>query len=99
MVRGVVQLGSTPALGAGGRRFKSCHPDFREVVIMNLKDNTLKVKLIFELDVETDDTIEPKHVVNIIADEIRIRKKYDGFEVNGFEMDYEVRKNPNMMDV
>lgn len=66
---------------------------------MNLQDNNLKVKLIFELDVETDDTIEPKHVVNIIADEIRIRKKYDGFEVSGFEMDYEVRKNPNMMEV
>ncbi|MAG27085.1 hypothetical protein CMI47_16225 [Candidatus Pacearchaeota archaeon] len=66
---------------------------------MNLKDNTLKVKLIFELDVETDDTIEPKHVVNIIADEIRIRKKYDGFEVSGFEMDYEVRKNPDMWKV
>ena len=26
--RGVAQLGSAPALGAGGRRFKSCHPDF-----------------------------------------------------------------------
>lgn len=26
-VRGVAQLGSAPALGAGGRRFKSCHPD------------------------------------------------------------------------
>ena len=25
--RGVAQLGSAPALGAGGRRFKSCHPD------------------------------------------------------------------------
>ena len=26
-VRGVAQFGSAPALGAGGRRFKSCHPD------------------------------------------------------------------------
>ena len=25
--RGVAQLGSAPALGAGCRRFKSCHPD------------------------------------------------------------------------
>ena len=25
--RGVAQLGSAPALGAGGRRFKSCRPD------------------------------------------------------------------------
>ena len=26
-LRGVAQLGSAPALGAGGRRFKSCRPD------------------------------------------------------------------------
>ena len=25
--RGVAQSGSAPALGAGGRRFESCHPD------------------------------------------------------------------------
>lgn len=25
--RGVAQFGSAPALGAGGRRFKSCLPD------------------------------------------------------------------------
>lgn len=25
--RGVAQFGSAPALGAGGRRFKSCRPD------------------------------------------------------------------------
>lgn len=25
--RGVVQVGRTPALGAGGRRFESCHSD------------------------------------------------------------------------
>ena len=25
--RGVAQFGRAPALGAGGRRFKSCHPD------------------------------------------------------------------------
>ena len=26
--RDVAQLGSAPALGAGCRRFKSCHPDY-----------------------------------------------------------------------
>ena len=26
--RGVAQFGRAPALGAGGRRFKSCHPDY-----------------------------------------------------------------------
>ncbi len=26
-IRDVAQLGSAPALGAGGRRFKSCRPD------------------------------------------------------------------------
>ena len=29
MTRGVAQLGRAPALGAGGRRFKSCRPDAR----------------------------------------------------------------------
>jgi hypothetical protein len=28
MQRDVAQLGSAPALGAGCRRFESCHPDF-----------------------------------------------------------------------
>jgi hypothetical protein len=28
--RGVAQLGRAPALGAGSRRFKSCHPDCSE---------------------------------------------------------------------
>jgi hypothetical protein len=27
-IRDVAQFGSAPALGAGCRRFKSCHPDF-----------------------------------------------------------------------
>lgn len=27
ILRGVAQLGRAPALGAGGRRFESCHPD------------------------------------------------------------------------
>jgi hypothetical protein len=30
LARGVAQLGRAPALGAGGRRFKSCRPDFRK---------------------------------------------------------------------
>ena len=42
---------------------------------MNLQSNKLKVKLLFELAVDMDTEIDPKHVVNIIADEIRIRKK------------------------
>ena len=67
--------------------------------MMNLKNDKLKINLVFELEVDTDNTIAPKHVVNIIADEIRIRKKYDGFTINGFAMDYEVRQNPDMMDV
>ena len=32
MHRDVAQLGSAPALGAGCRRFKSCHPDFLEQI-------------------------------------------------------------------
>ena len=67
--------------------------------MMNLKNDKLKINLVFELEVDTDNTIDPKHVVNIIADEIRSRKKYDGFTINGFAMDYEVRQNPDMMDV
>ena len=66
---------------------------------MNLQSNKLKVKLLFELAVDMDTEIDPKHVVNIIADEIRIRKTYDGFSISGFEMDYEVRKNPDMIKV
>ena len=29
--RDVAQFGSAPALGAGCRRFKSCHPDFIDI--------------------------------------------------------------------
>ena len=68
-------------------------------MLMNLKTNTLDIKLTFQLKVDTDIEINPKHVVNIIADEIRIRKNYDGFSVDGFEMDYEVRENPKMEKV
>ena len=32
-MRGVAQLGGAPALGAGGRRFKSCHPDFFPILL------------------------------------------------------------------
>ena len=66
---------------------------------MNLQNDTLKINLVFELEVDTNNTVEPKHVVNIIADEIRIRKKYDGFTIKGFAMDYEIRQNPDMMNV
>ena len=66
---------------------------------MNLQNDTLKINLVFELEVDTNNTIDPKHVVNIIADEIRIRKKYDGFTIKGFAMDYEIRQNPDMMNV
>ncbi len=34
MRRGVAQSGSAPALGAGGRRFESCHPDFGIAVLV-----------------------------------------------------------------
>ena len=34
--RGVAQLGSAAALGAEGRRFKSCHPD--RALVMQLVD-------------------------------------------------------------
>ena len=30
--RDVAQLGSASALGAGCRRFKSCHPDFKSIL-------------------------------------------------------------------
>ncbi len=39
--RDVAQLGSAPALGAGCRRFKSCHPD--------LKITTVKFDVILEI--------------------------------------------------
>jgi len=66
---------------------------------MELKFDNLTVELIFELKVSSKIDTDPKHVVNIIADEIRIRKNYDGFTINGFEMDYEVRKNTDMIEV
>ena len=66
---------------------------------MDLQSNELTIKLVFELKIDTEIEVDPKHVVNIIADEIRIRKTYDGFSVSGFEMDYEVRKNKGMMEV
>ena len=66
---------------------------------MSLQSDKLNIKLIFELKVDSAIEMDPKHVVNIIADEIRIRKIYDGFSVAGFEMDYEIRKNPDMIKV
>jgi hypothetical protein len=34
--RDVAQFGSAPALGAGCRRFKSCHPDLKLVIIKRI---------------------------------------------------------------
>ena len=34
-LRDVAQLGSAPALGAGCRRFESCHPDLCVVILGN----------------------------------------------------------------
>ena len=33
-LRDVAQLGSAPALGAGCRRFESCHPDLYVVILV-----------------------------------------------------------------
>ena len=66
---------------------------------MDLQTNKVVVKLAFELEIITDLDIEPKNVIDIIADEIRIRKNYDGFSVSSFDMNYEVHTNMEMMDV
>jgi len=66
---------------------------------MELKMNSLKVKLVFELKVDADIGTDSRNIVDIIANEIRIRKTYDGFSVTGFEMDYEVLKSTNMIEV
>ena len=66
---------------------------------MDLQTNKLVVKLAFELEIITGLDIEPKNVIDIIADEIRIRKNYDGFSINSFDMNYEVHTNEEMMDV
>ena len=31
--RGVAQPGSAPVLGTGGRRFESCRPDFKSLMV------------------------------------------------------------------
>ena len=66
---------------------------------MDLQTNKLVIKLAFELEITTGLDIEPKNVIDIIADEIRIRKKYDGFSISSFDMNYEVHTNEEMMDV
>ena len=66
---------------------------------MDLQTNKLVIKLTFELEIITGLDIKPKNVINTIADEIRIRKNYDGFSVSSFDMNYEVHRNPEMMDV
>ena len=66
---------------------------------MDLQSNKLVIKLIFELEIITGIDIKPKNVINTIADEIRIRKNYDGFSISSFDMKYEVHTNMEMMDV
>ena len=66
---------------------------------MDLQTNKLVIKLAFELEIITGLDVEPKNVIDIIADEIRIRKNYDGFSISSFDMNYEVHKNKEMMDV
>ena len=66
---------------------------------MNLQTNKLVLKITFDLEIITGLDIKPKNVIDIIADEIRIRKNYDGFSISSFDMNYEVHKNKEMMDV
>ena len=66
---------------------------------MDLQTNKLVIKLTFELEIITGLDIKPKNVINTIADEIRIRKNYDGFSIGSFDMKYEVHTNMEMMDV
>ena len=66
---------------------------------MDLQTNKLVIKLAFELEITTGLDIKPKNVIDIIADEIRIRKNYDGFSISNFDMNYEVHTNEEMMDV
>ena len=66
---------------------------------MDLQTNKLVIKLAFELEITTGLYIKPKNVIDIIADEIRIRKNYDGFSISSFDMNYDVHKNKEMMDV
>jgi len=66
---------------------------------MDLQSNKFGVKLVFVLDVDADIDMETENIVDIIANEIRIRKNYDGFSISSFEMDYVVHKNKEMMDV
>ena len=66
---------------------------------MNLQTNKLVIKLAFEFEITTGLDIKPKNVINTIADEIRIKKKYDGFSISSLEMNYEVHTNEEMMDV
>ena len=68
-------------------------------MIMNLKTNTLNIKINFEFEVYSDIEITPKHVIDTIAHEIRIKKNYDGFSINGLDMNYEVEENPEMEKV
>ena len=66
---------------------------------MDLQFDKLNVTLVFELEINAEIEMDAKQVVDIVASEIRIRKKYDGFSISGFDMDYEVRKNQEMIKV
>ena len=66
---------------------------------MSLQFDKLKIKLIFELDVDIDIGMDPKQVVNSIANEIQIKKNHAGFPVGDFDMEYEIRKPSEFMEV
>ena len=66
---------------------------------MSLEHNKFGVKLVFVMKVTANLDVEANNIADIIADEIRIRKNYDGFSVSDFEMDYVVHKDEEMIEV
>ena len=66
---------------------------------MDLQTNKLVIKLVFELEIITDLNINPKNVINTIANEIQIKKKYNEFSISSCDMNYEVHTNEEMIDV
>lgn len=60
--RDVAQLGSAPALGAGCRRFKSCHPDTFHLLLRPC-DSTMLAHLIglIPIGVEWEFRVQLKH--------------------------------------
>ena len=47
--RDVAQVGSAPALGAGGRRFKSSHPDMQTIIAVGIITLVIELILFFLL--------------------------------------------------